>query len=128
MSAASTSAAGRAAVEALMTDRCRIEDVGTVTTTDDGQDQAAVTVVYDGVCRVKPAGTAAETPSVNAAAETWQYKLSIPVGPEPVRSGLRVTVTASLDPSLVGLRLQVRNLDRGTHITARRMWCTEVSR
>ncbi|MEV6124381.1 DUF6093 family protein [Streptomyces sp. NPDC052077] len=119
---------GRAMAEALMQDACLIEDLGVVTTTDDGQDLTSSAEVYRGKCRVKPASTAVVTPSVNAAAQTWQYKVSIPVGAEQLRAGLRVTITASRDPSLVGLRLMLRNFDRGTHITARRMWCTEVSR
>ncbi|MDT0477397.1 DUF6093 family protein [Streptomyces sp. DSM 41014] len=123
-----TAAAGRAMAEALMRDTCLIEDLGVVTTTDDGQDLTVPVVLYDGKCRVKPASTAVTTPSVNAAAQTWQYKVSIPFGDVQLRTGLRVTVTASQDPTLVGLRLTLRNFDRGTHITARRMWCTEVSR
>ncbi|MEU5091718.1 DUF6093 family protein [Streptomyces sp. NPDC021356] len=128
MSAAASSARGQDAAVALMTDRCLIEDTGVVTTTDDGQDVTNPVVVYDGPCRVKPATTAAINPSVNAAAQTWQYKVSIPIGPETLRAGMRLTVTASQDPSIAGLRLMLRNFDRGTHITARRMWCTEVSR
>ncbi|MFJ4738707.1 DUF6093 family protein [Streptomyces sp. NPDC088775] len=123
-----TAAEGQALAEALMTDRCRIEDVPVVTTTEDGQDVTVPVVVYDGKCRVKPASTAVVTPSVNAASQTWQYKVSIPLGPERLRSGLRVTITESSDPTLIGMPLQLRNLDRGSHITARRMWCTEVSR
>lgn len=111
-----------------MRDHCLIEDMGVVTTGEDGSDVGSPVVVYDGRCRVKPASTAVTTPSVNATAQTWQYKVSIPVGPEPLRSGLRVTITASRDPSLVGMRLSLRNFDRGTDVTARRMWCTEVSR
>ncbi|MER8083843.1 DUF6093 family protein [Streptomyces sp. NPDC094048] len=123
-----TAAEGQALAESLMTDRCLIEDVPVVTTTEDGQDLAAPVEVYEGKCRVKPASTAVVTPSVNATSQTWQYKVSIPLGPELLRSGLRMTITESEDPTLVGLRLQLRNLDRGSHITARRMWCTEVSR
>ncbi|MFJ2731400.1 DUF6093 family protein [Streptomyces sp. NPDC087317] len=119
---------GRAMAEALMKDACLIEDIGVVTTTDDGQDITDPVKVYEGKCRVKPASTAVVTPSVNAQSQTWQYKISIPLGPEPLRAGLRVTITASRDPSMVGLRLMLRNFDRGTHITARRMWSTEVSR
>lgn len=119
----------RALAVQQMTDACRIERTGPVVTAEDGTDSAPTTVLYEGICRVKPAGTAAVIPSVTAPAETWQYKISIPysegVG---VRSNDRVTITASQDPTLVSLRLQVRNIDRGTHITARRIWCTEVSR
>ncbi|WP_329177811.1 DUF6093 family protein [Streptomyces sp. NBC_01477] len=129
MSAADTAAAGRTAAEQDMTDQCRIERTGPVATSADGTDTTPVTVLYDGICRVKPAGTAAVIPSVTAAAETWQYKVSIPYSAGAgVRSGDRLTVTASQDPTLADLRLQVRNIDRGTHITARRIWCTEVSR
>ncbi|WP_333770941.1 DUF6093 family protein [Streptomyces sp. IBSBF 2435] len=129
MSAADTAAAGRAAAEQDMTDRCRIERTGPVATSADGTDTTPVTVLYDGICRVKPAGTAAVVPSATAAAETWQHKLSIPYAAGAgIRSNDRVVITASDDPTLAGLRLQVRNIDRGTHITARRIWCTEVSR
>ncbi|MFF1499754.1 DUF6093 family protein [Streptomyces sp. NPDC058316] len=126
--AGETAAEGQALAESLMTDRCLIEEVPVVTTTEDGRDVAVPVVIYDGKCRVKPASTAVVTPSVNATSQTWQYKVSIPLGPEPLRSGLRVTITESSDPTLVGMPLQLRNLDRGSHITARRMWCTEVSR
>ncbi|MFJ6293197.1 DUF6093 family protein [Streptomyces griseoviridis] len=128
MPADQAAAAGRALAETLMTDTCLIEDLGVVTTADDGQDATTPVAVYAGKCRVKPASTAVTTPSVNAAAQTWQYKVSIPFGDVQLRTGLRVTVTASQDPTLVGLRLTLRNFDGGTHITARRMWCTEVSR
>ncbi|MFB7739573.1 DUF6093 family protein [Streptomyces sp. NPDC056112] len=128
MSADTAAGLGREAAEAQMTDQCVIEDLGVVQTSEDGQDVTAPVIVYDGKCRVKPATTAAINPSVNASAQTWQYKVSIPVGAEQLRAGLRVTITASQDPSIAGLRLMLRNFDRGTHITARRMWCTEVSR
>lgn len=129
MTAADTAAAGRAAAEQQMTDSCRIERTGPVATSEDGTDTTPTVVLYEGPCRLKPAGTAAVIPSATAPAETWQYKLSIPYAQGAgVRSDDRVTITASQDPTAVGLRLQVRNLDRGTHITARRMWCTEVSR
>jgi hypothetical protein len=120
---------GRAAAEELMTDACRIERTGPVQTSEDGQDTKPVTLLYEGKCRVKPAGTAAVMPSPTAPAQTWQYKLSIPYAAGAgIHANDRVTITASDDPTLVGVRLQVRNADRGTHITARRFWCTEVSR
>lgn len=128
VSAADAAASGRLAAEQQMTDRCVIERTGAVQTGADGTDTTPITEVYEGVCRVKPAGTAAVIPSGTAPAETWQYKVSIPYGEAAVHSYDRVTVTDSEDPTLVGLRLQVRNIDRGTSVTARRMWCTEVSR
>lgn len=126
---AAVAAAGRAAAEAMMSDACRIERVGAVQTSTDGTDTRPVTVLYEGKCRIKPAATAAVMPSPTAPAETWQYKISIPYADgAAIRSNDRVTVTSSTDPTITGRALQVRNLDRGTHITARRFWCTEVSR
>lgn len=121
--------AGRAAAEALMTDTCRIERTGPVRTGEDGQDATPVIVLYEGRCRLKPAGTAAVSPSATAPAEIWQYKLSIPYNfAARIRAFDAVVMTTSQDPTLADLRLQVRNIDRGTHISARRMWCMEVSR
>lgn len=121
--------AGRAAAESLMTDACRIERTGPVVTSQDGTDTTPTVLLYEGPCRIKPAGTAAIIPSATAPAETWQNKLSIPYAAAiDVRSFDRVTITASDDPTLPGRCFEVRNIDRGTHITARRIWCTEVSR
>jgi hypothetical protein len=131
VSAADAAASGRAAAEREMTDTCRIERTGPVQTSQDGHDTTPILVLYEGPCRIKPAGTAAVIPSVTAPTETWQHKLSIPYGATggiEVRAFDAVIITSSADASYAGLRLQVRNVDRGTHITARRLWCTEVSR
>lgn len=130
MSAGDAAAAGRAAAEEMMTDVCRIERTGPVQTSEGGTDTTPSVPLYAGVCRVKPAGTrATAVSSATAPTEIWQYKVSIPHGVgADVRSGDLVVVTASQDATLAGLHLRVRNLDRGTHITARRLWCTEVSR
>lgn len=131
MGAHEIAAAGRAAAELLlMEDQCRIERTGPVQTSQDGTDTTPTAVLYEGVCRAKPAGTrATSASSPTAPAEMWQYKLSIPyTAGAGIRSDDSVVITASQDPTMVGLRLKVRNLDRGTHITARRIWCTEVSR
>lgn len=122
-------ASGRSAAQNLMTDTCRIERTGPVVTSEDGTDTTPTVLLYEGPCRIKPAGTAAIIPSATAPAETWQNKLSIPYAADvDIRSFDRVTITASGDPTLLGRRFEVRNVDRGTHITARRIWCTEVSR
>ncbi|WNI16618.1 DUF6093 family protein [Actinacidiphila sp. ITFR-21] len=129
MSAAGAAASGRVAAEQQMTDRCVIARTGPVRTAEDGTDTRPAVQLYEGICRVKPASTAAVVPSTTAPAETWQYKLSIPYASGAgIASNDAVVITASQDPTLIGLHLQVRNIDRGTHITARRFWCTEVSR
>lgn len=126
----SVAAAGQEAAEELMKDACRIERTGPVQTSQDGTDTKPSVPLYDGKCRVKPAGTrASAVNSGTSPTEVWQYKVSIPYAAGAgIRSGDLVVVTGSQDPTLADLHLRVRNIDRGTHISARRLWCTEVSR
>ncbi|WP_327703635.1 DUF6093 family protein [Streptomyces decoyicus] len=129
MSAASAAAAGQAAALALMEDMCRIERAGAVVTTEDGQDTTAPQVLYEGPCRIKPVSTATQTSSSpNAPADTWQYKVTIPPGGAAFTSGDAVVFVVSRDAYLVGKRMRIRNVEGGTHVTARRFWCTEVAR
>ncbi|MEU7044937.1 DUF6093 family protein [Streptomyces varsoviensis] len=122
-------AAGRAAAEELMEDACRIERVGESTASAAGVDTAPATVIYEGRCRVRPTARAVSTdPTGQAPTETWQYTVSVPVSVVGVRAYDVVEVAGSADPSLKGLRLRVRSVGRGTHITARRLGCVEVSR
>ncbi|MFE7609244.1 DUF6093 family protein [Streptomyces celluloflavus] len=119
---------GRAAAAALMTDVCRIERTR-VTTTDDGQDVEQVEALYEGRCRIRPSPQAAvDDLTGTALVATWPYVVSVPLAVADVRAGDAVTVTTSDDPSLTGLRLRVRSIDRGTQITARRLGCEEVNR
>ncbi|MFE7315659.1 DUF6093 family protein [Streptomyces sp. NPDC057555] len=122
-------AQGRAAAQQLMTDRCRIERSTGIGTTDDGRDIEQVTTVYEGRCRIRPAALAATTDKTGSViVETWAYTVSVPLPVADVRTGYAVQILASDDPGLVGRRLRVRSIDRGTQITARRLACEEVAR
>jgi hypothetical protein len=57
----------------------------------------------------------------------FDYLVSVPFAVTDVQEGHRVTVTASPDPALVGVTVEVQKVDRGEHITARRLSCNEVS-
>lgn len=130
MSAASTAAAGQRAALHLMTDTCRVEDVGEVITSDDGTDTPTRATVYEGPCRIKPMSPE-DSPRGQqdaAPAGTWQYTVSLPLSATQVGYGQRLTVVTSPDPSLPGVVMNVSTVIRGSQITARRMRCTEVSR
>lgn len=123
---------GRALAESLMEATCRIEDIGEVITTQDGEDTESTSTVYEGMCRIKPLtsrGEGGDEPGP-APAGDWQYTVSLPVDSSSgVAYGQRLTVlTSPRDPSLVDVRMQVRTAERGSQISARRMRCAEVSR
>lgn len=123
-------AAGQDAALGLMTDTCRVEDVGEVVTSQDGVDSAVTSTVYEGPCRVKPLTSRAQggdDPGPAPSGE-WQYTVSLPIAATGVAYGQRLTILTSLDPSMPGRRMQVRNAERGSQISARRMRCAEVSR
>jgi Family of unknown function (DUF6093) len=129
VSLADFTAQGQAAAAALMTDTCRIERVAESVPAGDGTDTAPVTVIYEGPCRVRPAAQVATTRTTGPApVETWQYTLSVPMTVTGVRAYDAAVITASADPALVGVRLRVRSIARGSQITARRLGCEEVSR
>ncbi|MFJ9612662.1 DUF6093 family protein [Streptomyces noursei] len=122
-------AQGQTAAQQLMTDRCRIEHSAGTDTTDDGQDIEQITTVYEGRCRVRPAAQAATTDRTGTViVETWSYTVSVPLSVAGVRTGDAIQILASDDPALVGRRLRVKSIDRGTQITARRLACEEVAR
>jgi hypothetical protein len=87
---------------------------------------AAPTTVYTGKCRVKPRNLADRV--VDAGEQTvslWPFQVSIPFAAIDVELDDLVTVTASVDPSLVGRELRIRSVTRGTFVTARRLECEE---
>ncbi|MEV4437487.1 DUF6093 family protein [Streptomyces sp. NPDC049577] len=129
MTAGQVAAAGRREAAALFQDACRIERAGESTASDGGVDSETTTVLYEGPCRLRETARAVSADSSGQApVETWQYTVSVPVTVTAVRSYDAVVITASADPSAVELRLRVRSVGRGTHITARRLGCEEVSR
>lgn len=123
-------AAAQDAALGLMTDTCVIDRVGEVITSDDGADTPAVDQVYAGPCRVKPITSRAHGGQDPGPAPTgdWLYTVSIPMTEDNPQYGDRLTVTGSVDPSMAGVVMQIRSVDRGSQISARRMRCAEVSR
>jgi hypothetical protein len=115
-----------------MTATCRINargDGGNVTDPETGEVITPVgEVVYDGKCRVRPTATQSQDVETGGAElASFDYVISIPFAVVGVREGHRVTVTGSPDPALVGTVVEVRMVDRGDHITARRLSCQEVT-
>lgn len=131
MTAESTTLAGRAEIEALMVDECTITrggDTGTMNeTTLQYDDPEPGTTVYTGKCRVKHASGQASDRVIQygeQAVSLWPFQVSIPVSVTGVQVDDIVTITSStLDPDLVDTELRVRDVVRGTHITARRLGC-----
>jgi hypothetical protein len=125
-------AMGRRFIESLMTSTCTIRARSTGDGTTDPDTGAytptAGATVYAGPCRVRPAGREAATSNAGGAEVfVFDYLVSIPFAETGVTEGHRLTITDSLDPALIGVQLEVQKVDRGEHITARRLACTEVS-
>ncbi len=132
MSASSLTLRGRRAAEALMTDRCRLEvpslaeqtfDRSTLTTVDQPP-----TVLYDGPCRVRPRDQQDRVVDFGDTPTTLQsYIVSVPMSVVGISIDTQVVLTAStLDPDLLGQRMRVRLIGRGSQITARRLICELV--
>lgn len=119
----------RSRAESLMTSTCTIrERDGEWTTGEDGEaSQAPGATVYSGKCRVRPAGTQAQ-PGSSGGDETFDfdYLVSVPFSVTAVAEGQVLTVDSAPDPALVGATVEIRRVDRGDQITARRLACTEV--
>lgn len=130
MTALSTAQQGQVLAESLMLDTCTISRAGAETFDDaTGTYSDTESTVYSGKCRLKPSVLSADR--VAQAAERqialWPFSVSLPVDVTDVELDDVVTVTASQDPSLVGVRLRIRSVARGTYLTARRVDCEEVS-
>ena len=113
-----------------MSSTCTIREVGSEPVTDE---DGKVTfppgaTVYSGPCRVRP-GTSQSTTTKEAGGVelfTFDYLISVPFSVSEANEGHRVTVDSSPDPALVGVEVEVQKVDRGEHITARRLFCAEV--
>lgn len=117
-----------------MTSTCtiRAKATGERTTAADGTVTFPVgAVVYSGKCRFRPASGPGGDSTVRdvggVEAFTFDYLVSVPFSASGVREGHRVTCDSSPDPALVGVEVEVQHVDRGEHITARRLQCTEVA-
>jgi hypothetical protein len=124
---------GQVAALALMTDAGQILRPSTadpVLNTATGLvTRPAETLIYTGRCRIKPS---ARTDRLVEGGETpvahWRYLVSVPLTVVDVRRGDWFVATAcQLDGSLVGVRLLIRSIERGSQITARRLQCEEAA-
>ncbi len=122
--------AGQVAAERLMVDTCTIKRPadGTFNETT-GVYPDASTVLYTGKCRVRYIDVADNNVDAGGrAAAVREYQVSVPADTVVYAVGDRVTVTASgLDATQAGLVLTVQGVLHGTHITARRLRCQEVT-
>jgi hypothetical protein len=121
----------RAAAESLMGSTCVVHAKSDEQVTDPVTGRVTNTpgaVVYSGACRVRPMGTQARTTEAGGAEMfDFDYLVSVPFSATGIAEGMSVTVTASPDPTLVGVNLEIQKVDRGEHITARRLSCNEVT-
>jgi hypothetical protein len=129
VSASGTAALGRARAESLMTSACTVFTPGApITDPNTGEVTGRRPTVWFG-----PVPGAPGRPAVEPADDRRRrgVRLRLPrVGPvrghQLVIEGHRLTVTASPDPALVGLTVEIQKVDRGDNITARRLACSEV--
>lgn len=114
-----------------MTSACTVSARSTSTTTNPDTGEVvpvAGTQRYVGKCRVRPAGRdASEFTTPGDQPFRFDYVISVPFSVASVVEGDRLAITASPDPALVGVEVEVQKVDRGEHITARRLACQEVS-
>jgi hypothetical protein len=128
VSAAGTALAGRQLAASLMTDACTIgRPAGQVVDPDTGAVTDTTTPVYIGACRVKPTAVqSGESAAGERVIIMRSYVVTVPMAVAGVRVGDVVTVTACpLDPALAGTVLRVRDIAKGSQITARRIVCEE---
>lgn len=114
-----------------MSSTCRINakgDGGNTTDPETGEvTTPAGTVIYEGKCRVRPAGTQSQdVESGGAELARFDYLVTVPFSVSGVLEGHRVTITGSPDLALVNKLVEVRKVDRGEHISARRLSCEQV--
>jgi hypothetical protein len=118
--------------ESLMTSTCTIRATASIPVTDPDTGEVtfpAGATVYSGKCRVRPVTSRSGSTEDVGGAEvfTFDYLISVPFSVTDVAEGHRLTITASPDPALVGVEVEVQKVDRGEHITARRLSCNEVA-
>lgn len=115
-----------------MSSTCTIRALGSGRATDPTTGEVTATpgaTIYSGPCRVRPGGAQSTTTANAGGAElfTFDYLVSVPFNVTDVIEGQRVSITASPDPALVGVEVEIQKVDRGEHITARRLFCREVA-
>jgi hypothetical protein len=127
MSGVSAAPSGRALIERQMTSTCRIFTMGDpVTDPTTGEVTRTEIDAVTTKCRVRPRGSRISTGANAGGAEVivTGYIVSVPFDFTPVpRDFQRLVVTASPDPGLVGMSLQIRDVALGDAISARRLLC-----
>lgn len=128
---------GRRMAESLMADECRIVHPTGRMIVDRTTGVAApeTTLVYEGRCKVQTAGgvasqvvsAAGDSTNVGGNVPVWALYLHLPVTVETAVSGDIAVIMHSRDPSLVGRRLRLVNLQsEKTWATARRWNVSEM--
>ena len=125
----------RAQAESLMVDTCTITS-GAATRTYDTNTRTTTTTegatIYSGKCRVQVTDSVTTT-GENVGEQlviTERVTISIPVNavPVPLNSVITITAVADIsDPTLVDRKYRVTGSHAGTHKTARRLPCEQVS-
>jgi hypothetical protein len=131
VSATTAAVRGRILIESQMTSTCSIAPPGAEPVTD--PDTGEVTfppgvAVYTGKCRVRPMGTQSQTVEAGSAELfEFDYQVSVPFAAVGIREHMLLTIDSSPDPDAAGLVLEIQQVARGEHITARRLLCNEVA-
>jgi hypothetical protein len=132
MSAAVAVTEGRVAAEALMVDTCTVSAPDTAGAFNEATGQYEPTAgaqKYAGKCRVRPPNVQDRTVEAgDRVVSLRSYVVSLPLTATVFAVDDVVRITASvLDPALVGARLRVTDVAKGTHLTARRLVCEEAA-
>lgn len=124
--------AGREAAEALMVDACSIVRPASGTQTYDPDTdtftEPETSTVYTGSCRVRLNQAGTEVSAGDDTLTQSGYIVSVPASTTTLVIGDVVVISsAASDASLVGMRLRVASIERGTNVTARRLMCEVLS-
>lgn len=117
MSLAAKAARAQAMAESLMVDECTISRPGA------NPGDADVTT-YSGKCRVRVTQTvqvAAGTPGTELG--HYRTEIHIPVSASGVQFNDKVSITASINPALVGTSTYISGMPAQTAGSAQRLWC-----
>jgi hypothetical protein len=122
-------AGGQELAEAGMIDACVIQHntgestgAGGVVTVTYG------TAFYTGKCQVQTQTETGQSVDVGEAARIVTRRVvRLPVAVDDVLEGDLITITASLDPALVGKLFTARDIEAKTFLTARRITVLEVT-
>lgn len=131
MSVSDLLAAGRAAAEVLMVDRCTVRRVtGKTTNTSTGEVTPTYAVVMTNqACKVQARGNWGESRDVGEAnLVILSIEVHFPVAITSIDTRDEITIDASVhDPDLVGRVFRVRDIHHKSFATARRLMCQEVT-